>query len=199
MLSQGSLSGSVSGPTPYPTTTSRRPAARPNTSASGLASGRKSRAASSIGAGERPQVICAVSEARGVSPSIGIAFFNISTGEAILSQINDTQFYIKTVHKIQVFEPSKILLTSSSCKAGNKSALLAVIETDIPDVPVVPLDRHYWSESAGLEFIDALAFREDISSIKFALQGKFYATSAFSAVCLAIAHVLHAATFSYFG
>ena len=125
-----------------------------------------------------------MSEARGVSPSIGIALVNISTGEAVLSQINDTQFYIKTIHKIQVFEPSKILLISSSWKHSDKSALLAVIEADIPDVPIFALDRRYWSESAGLDFIETLAFREDISSIKFALRGKFYATSAFSAVGL---------------
>jgi DNA mismatch repair protein MSH4 len=159
---------------------------RPRTAASRFStrSRQTSRTASSIGGGEKHQVICAVSEGRGVSPSVGIAFVNISTGEAILSQINDTQFYIKTIHKIQVFEPSKILLTKSSCPPSPKSMLFTLIEDDLPGVPVVSLDRRYWTEAAGLDFIQTLALSNDVAAIKFAVEGKFYAICAFSAVCL---------------
>lgn len=145
-------------------------------------SGRRSRAASSIGASEGHHIICAVSEARGVAPSVGIAFVNVSTGEAVLSQICDNQSYIKTTHKLTVFEPSRILIVSTACPPNQKSSLCATIEEELPGVPIVALDRRYWSETAGLEFIQALAFREDVEAIKVAIEGNFYATCSFSAV-----------------
>lgn len=145
-------------------------------------SGRRSRAASSVGASEGHHIICAVSEARGVAPSVGIAFVNVSTGEAILSQICDNQSYVKTTHKLTVFEPSRILIVSTACPPNQKSSLYATIEEELPGVPIVALDRRYWSETAGLEFIQALAFKEDVEAIKVAIEGNFYATCSFSAV-----------------
>lgn len=145
-------------------------------------SGRRSRAASFIGASEGHQIICAVSEARGVAPSVGIAFVNVSTGEAILSQICDNQSYVKTTHKLTVFEPSRILIVSTACPPNQKSSLCATVEEELPGVPIVALDRRYWSETAGLEFIQALAFKQDVEAIKVAIEGNFYATCSFSAV-----------------
>lgn len=150
------------------------------------ANGRRSRAASSIGGSEGHQIICAVSEARGVVPSVGIALINVSTGEAVLSQICDNQSYVKTTQKLTVFEPSKVLIISSACPPSPKSSLCATIEEELPGVPIVPLDRKYWSETAGLELIQALAFKEDVEAIKVAIQGNYYATSAFSAVCFLV-------------
>ncbi|KAJ4410613.1 MutS protein msh4 [Gnomoniopsis sp. IMI 355080] len=144
-------------------------------------SGRRSRAASSIGGGEASHIICAVSEARGIAPSVGIAFVNVSTGEAVLSQICDNQSYVKTIHKVTVFEPSQILIVSTACPPNPKSCLCSTIEEELPGVPVVPLNRKYWSETAGLEFLQALAFKEDIEAIKVAIEGNFYATCSFSA------------------
>lgn len=145
-------------------------------------SGRRSGAASSIGASEGHQIICAVSEARGVAPSVGIAFVNVSTGEAVLSQICDNQSYVKTTHKLTVFEPSRILIVSTACPPNHQSSLCATIEEELPGVPIIALDRRYWSETAGLEFIQALAFKEDVEAIKVAIEGNFYATCSFSAV-----------------
>lgn len=147
-------------------------------------SGRRSGAASSIGASEGHQIICAVSEARGVAPSVGIAFVNVSTGEAVLSQICDNQSYVKTTHKLTVFEPSRVLIVSTACPPNHKSTLCATIEEELPGVPIIALDRRYWSETAGLEFIQALAFKEDVEAIKVAIEGNFYATCSFSAVRL---------------
>lgn len=143
----------------------------------------RSRATSYIGTSESNQVVCAVAEARGVSPSVGIAHFNVSTGEAVLSQICDTQFYIKTATKLQIVEPSRVLVVSTSCPPQPKSTLYNVIEEQLPGVRLVPLDRKYWNETAGLEYIQSLAFREDVEAIKVAIEGNFYATCSFSAVC----------------
>lgn len=167
--------------TPYTPRSVRTP--RRSTTGTSAVSGRGSRSASTIGASENPQIICAVSEARGVTPSVGVAFVNISTGEAVLSQICDTQFYIKALHKISLFEPTCILIISTSCPPNPKSSLYASIEENCPGIRLVPLDRKYWSENTGLEYIHIHAFREDVEAIKVALDGNFYSTCAFSAVC----------------
>ncbi|KAJ2991040.1 hypothetical protein NUW58_g2667 [Xylaria curta] len=160
------------------TTSSRPPGQRRQAS---TASGRKSRANSSIWGSDSHIVVCAVTEARGVTPSVGLSFVNITTNEAVLSQICDTQFYVRTIHKIQMYEPSTILMVNTALPPNPKSNLLSIIEAELPGTTIEPLDRKYWSEHAGLESIQALAFRDDLEAIKVAVGGNFYATCAFAA------------------
>lgn len=148
------------------------------------ASGRKSRASSSyLGPSDAQNIICAVSEARGVSPSVGVAFVNASLGEVTLSQICDTQTYVKTVNKIQIMEPSRIIFMSTACPPIATSSLFTVVEENVPGGQLEALDRSVWSEKAGWEYIEKLAFDDDIESLKVATEGKNYATASFSAVC----------------
>lgn len=146
------------------------------------ASGRKSRTTSSVWGTDSHEIVCGVSEARGVSPTVGLAFVNITTNEAVISQICDSQFYVKTIHKIQMYQPSTILIVNTAFPPNSKSSLLSIIEEEFPDTPIEPLDRKYWSENVGLEFIQTLAFREDLEAIKVAIEGNFYATCSFAAV-----------------
>lgn len=169
--------------TSYRSTTSNSRVKRVATPAPSTISGRKSRCASSIGGSEHHEIICAVSEARGVTPSVGVVFVNVSTGEANLSQICDTQFYIRTLHQITVYDPSRILLVSTTFPPNPISTLYNMILETFPSTPLVPLDRKYWSEQMGLEYLQTLAFRDDVESIKVAIEGNFYATCSLSAVC----------------
>lgn len=164
---------------PHPGT-SRPSTARPST-------GRRSRAGSTrstIGGVESQQIICAVSEGRGVSPTVGLAFVNISTGEAVLSQICDNQFYARTLNKLTVFEPTEILIVSTSGPPNPKSKMYSIIEVNILGARIVTVDRRYWSEGAGLEYIQQLAFLEDVEATKVAIGGNYFATCCFAAVCV---------------
>lgn len=152
-------------------------------------SGRRSRAASSLGGSEGHQIICAISESRGIVPTVGVAFINFSTGEAVLSEICDNQSFVKTINKLTIFEPSKVLIISTASPPHPRSSLYSTIEEELPDAPIVPLDRKYWSGNTGLEFIQALAFKEDIEAIKVAVDRKFYALSSFCAVSLPKLHL----------
>ena len=143
---------------------------------------RSRRAGSVIGGGDSQQIICAVSEARGVSPTVGLAFVNISTGEAVLSQICDNQFYVRTCHKIQVFEPTEILIMSTSSPPNLKSKMYSVLEEEVIGSRITALDRRYWSENAGLDYIQQLAFSEDVEAIKVAIGGNYFATCCLAAV-----------------
>jgi DNA mismatch repair protein MSH4 len=158
--------------TAYPSIT-RPSTAHPST-------GRRSRAGSIIGGGDSQQIICAVSEARGISPTVGLAFVNISTGEAVLSQMCDSQFYVRTLNKLQIFDPTEILIISTAGPPNPKSKM---IEENIPGARITTIDRKYWSEPTGLEYIDQFAFSEDVQAIKVAIGGNYFATCSFAAVC----------------
>ncbi|ROT37153.1 muts domain V [Sodiomyces alkalinus F11] len=130
---------------------------------------------------EASQVICALSEARGVTPSVGAAFVNISTSEVILTHISDSQFYSKTIHKLHVLEPSRILLLASAGSANPKSHMRPMIEENVPSARIIFFDRKHWSESAGEQYLDTLAPRDDAETVKVAIHGNFYTTCAFAA------------------
>ncbi|KAK5107362.1 hypothetical protein LTR62_001342 [Meristemomyces frigidus] len=136
---------------------------------------------STLGA-ENQDIVCAVSESRGISPTVGLAFVNLDTGEAVLSQISDTQTYVRTIHKLMVFNPSNILIVSNA--SSPKSKLFSIIEETIAEIRcnLTMLDRRYWAETTGLEYIQQLAFSEDVEALKTAVSGNYYAVCCFASV-----------------
>jgi DNA mismatch repair protein MSH4 len=154
--------------------TTRPSTTRPST-------GRPRTGVSTLGA-ENQEIICAVSESRGISPTVGLAFVNLDTGEAVLSQISDSQTYIRTVHKLVVFNPSIILIVSTA--SSPKSKLFSIIEDSLEQINsnITTLDRRYWAENTGLDYIKQLAFAEDVDSLKTAVSGNYYAVCCFAAV-----------------
>ena len=164
---------------PRRSSTARPGIVRPSTARP--SAGRRSRAGSTIG-GEYQKIICAISEGRGVTPTVGLSFVNISTGEAVLSQICDNQFYARTLNKLQVFEPTEILIVSTSGPPNIKSTMYQIVEENILGAKIITVDRKYWSETTGLEYIQQLAFVEDVEAIKVAIGGNYFATCCFCAV-----------------
>lgn len=119
---------------------SERPwTARPTTTATSIAS---------------QEVICAVSESRGVSPTVGLAFVNLSTSEAVLCQICDSQSYVKTINEIGVFEPSELIFMN----AATQSKLYCIVQGNLPELTITCIDRRYWSERAAHDYVEMLAF-----------------------------------------
>jgi DNA mismatch repair protein MSH4 len=126
--------------------------------------------------------VCAVSESRGISPTVGLAFVNIDTGEAVLCQICDSQTYVRTIHKLRVYGPSEILIVTTA--ASPRSKLFSIIEENLPalDSKITLLDRRYWAETSGLEYIQQLAFKEDVEAIKVSVGGNYFAVCCTAAV-----------------
>ncbi|KAH7077239.1 muts domain V-domain-containing protein [Paraphoma chrysanthemicola] len=164
----------------YNTTTSR-----PGTHRGG--SGRPSTArprtgASTVARIEAQQFVCAIAESRGISPTVGLAFVNLDTAEAVLCQICDSQTYVRTIHKLKVYGPSEILIASTT--ASPKSKLYSIIEENAEEIgsKLTLLDRRYWAEPTGFEYISSLAFREDVEAIKISVTGNYYAVCCIAAV-----------------
>lgn len=166
--------------TSYPgrSTTSATP--RPTTSRStiGRSRGRPQTTTSTTGGNQ--QLICAISESRGISPVVGLAFVNLSTSEAVLCQISDNQAYVRTIQKLSVYEPSELLVMNTA--AQPKSKMYLALETTLPGLRMITIDRKYWSETAGIEYIQQLAFKEDVEAIKVSVEGSFYAICCIAAV-----------------
>lgn len=141
--------------------------------------GRPRTAASTIGGDQ--QIICAINESRGLSPVVGLAFVNLSTTEAVLCQISDNQTYVKTVHKLSCLEPTEVLIMTTA--AQPKSKLYSVIEGNLPHIHINPIDRKYWAETTGMDYIQQLAFKQDLEALKVAVEGNYYAICCFAAVC----------------
>ncbi|KAF2710446.1 hypothetical protein K504DRAFT_481523 [Pleomassaria siparia CBS 279.74] len=162
------------------TSTGRRSAGRPETSRPGTARPRTS--VSTIARIEAQQVVCAVTESRGISPTVGLAFVNLDTGEAVLCQICDSQTYVRTVHKLRVYGPTEILIVATA--SSPKSKLYSIIEENLEVIgsTLTLLDRRYWAESTGLEYIQSLAFLEDVEAFKISVSGNYYAVCSIAAV-----------------
>jgi DNA mismatch repair protein MSH4 len=164
----------------YTTTTSRPGTRRGGTGRPSTA--RPKTSASTIARIEAQHVVCAVAESRGISPTVGLAFVNLDTAEAVLCQICDSQTYVRTIHKLKVYGPSEILIVSTA--ASPKSKLFSIIEENLEDIgcKLTLLDRRYWAETIGLEYIQSLAFKEDIEAIKISVAGNYYAVCCIAAV-----------------
>ena len=145
-------------------------------------------ALSTLGTSNDQQIICAMSESRGISPVVGLAFVNLTTSEAVLCQISDNQTYTRTIHKLWVFDPSEILFMNTAAQPS--SHLYSAVENHrprlLPHARIIVIDRKYWSESSGQELIQTLAFTQDVEALKVSLGGNFYATCCFAAVCCQI-------------
>ncbi|KAI9788486.1 MAG: MutS protein msh4 [Piccolia ochrophora] len=63
-----------------------------------------------------------------------------------------------------------------------KSKMCSIIEENLAGTKVVELDRRYWAENSGLDFIQKLAFLEDVETIKVAVEGNYFATCCIAAV-----------------
>ena len=139
-------------------------------------------AATSTGYGEN-EITCAITESRGITPTIGLSFVNLTTSEAVLCQFTDTQTYARTCHKITVFNPTEIIYMNTA----SDSKLIAIIkenlEVEANDILMTEIDRRYWADGAGHEYIDHLAFPDDLKSLKMSLEGNYYAVCCFGAVC----------------
>ena len=66
--------------------------------------------------------------------------------------------------------------------AQPKSKLYSVIERNLPHIAVNPIDRKHWAETKGMEYIQQLAFKQDLEALKVAVEGNYYSICCFAAV-----------------
>lgn len=175
-------SRSGSAPVTRGVSNSRHPS-RPTTSRGYTASRSRPRTVATSTGYVDNEIICAISESRGISPTVGLSFVNLSTSEAVLCQFTDTQTYARTCHKIKVFAPSEILYMSTAADSKLISIVIENLDVERADILMTSIDRKYWSESSGHDYVQHLAFPDDLESLKLSISGSYFAICCFSAVC----------------
>ncbi|RMD44352.1 hypothetical protein DV735_g811, partial [Chaetothyriales sp. CBS 134920] len=138
-------------------------------------------AATSTGYGDN-DIICALTEARGIPPVVALSFVNLTTSEAVLCQFTDTQTYPRTCLKIKVFSPTEIIFTSTTAESKLVSIVAENADVESGGTPMTNIDRRYWSESSAHEYVERLSIPGDLDPLKLSLEANYYATCCFGAV-----------------
>lgn len=128
------------------------------------------------------KVFCSIYEGKSsVDVNVGLCFFNIATGEITLSTILDSQTYVRTIHKIHVFEPSDILAPEHYIgPPGNK--LTVILKSNVSqEIRFHGVDKRFFNSNEGLENIQKLAFEKDLNYLKQELGDKQNALCALAA------------------
>ncbi|KAG2127170.1 uncharacterized protein EDB93DRAFT_1257258 [Suillus bovinus] len=119
--------------------------------------------------------VIALIESRGIAHEVGMAALDKDTGRVMLIQLSDCSTYVKTLHQMHVHTPCMILvpdtfissanksLTSSTSSTRVSSSSLSVqfIREEFPQVPIEPVSRKYWNDSAGYQFIAQFCVEDD--------------------------------------
>jgi DNA mismatch repair protein MSH4 len=127
-------------------------------------------------------IVCAITESRGVTPVIGIALLNLSTCETILWQINDGTQYTRTLETISVYEPQIIVIPAFGNTATKMSSIIEACYGDISRLESI--DRQYFTEASGIELLQQLARPEDYEAMRTqSLTVNYFAVCCFAAVC----------------
>lgn len=137
-----------------------------------------SSATSSTGA----SVIVAVVEGRGLARGeIGIASLNLKCPELVLSQFADTGTYAKVITKIHNLVPLEILMPDTASDKGKGTKLFRLISENFLGVAFTAIQRKYFNERKGLEYIQQLCAPE-FGTVLMEVQAKYYCLAAAAAL-----------------
>uniref|UniRef100_A0A8C2ZWZ7 MutS homolog 4 n=1 Tax=Cyclopterus lumpus TaxID=8103 RepID=A0A8C2ZWZ7_CYCLU len=127
-------------------------------------------------------VIVAVVEGRGLARGeIGMASLNLKCPELILSQFADTGTYAKVITKIHILVPLEILMPDTTSEKGKGTKLFSLITANFPGVAFTAIQRKYFNERKGLEYIQQLCAPE-FGTVLMEVQAKYYCLAAAAAL-----------------
>ncbi|XP_034433272.1 mutS protein homolog 4 isoform X3 [Hippoglossus hippoglossus] len=127
-------------------------------------------------------VIVAVVEGRGLARGeIGMASLNLKCPELVLCQFADTGTYAKVITKIHILVPLEILMPDTASEKGKGTKLFKLITENFPCVAFTAIQRKYFNERKGLEYIQQLCAPE-FGTVLMEVQAKYYCLAAAAAL-----------------
>ncbi|XP_064929347.1 mutS protein homolog 4 isoform X4 [Columba livia] len=127
-------------------------------------------------------VIAAVVEGRGLARGeVGMASIDLKNPEMILSQFADNTTYAKVITKLKILTPLEIIMSNTACDTGNTTKLFSLITEHFKNVTFTTVQRKYFNETKGLEYIEQLCASE-FSTIFMEVQSKYYCLAAAAAL-----------------
>ncbi|XP_074077248.1 mutS protein homolog 4 isoform X2 [Macrotis lagotis] len=127
-------------------------------------------------------VIVAVVEGRGLARGeIGIASIDVKSPQIVLSQFPDNSTYTKVITKLKILAPMEIIMSNTACVVGNSTKLFTLITENFKNVTFTTIQRKYFSEAKGLEYIEQLCTTE-FNTVLMEVQSKYYCLAAVAAL-----------------
>ncbi|XP_027857440.1 mutS protein homolog 4 [Xiphophorus couchianus] len=137
---------------------------------------------SSVSTTSGASVIVAVVEGRGLARGeIGMASIDLKCPELVLSQFADTGTYAKVITRLHILMPMEILMPDTASEKGKWTKLFKLITENFPGVNLTAIQRKYYNEKKGMEYIQQLCAPE-FGTVLMEVQAKYY--------CLATAAAL---------
>ncbi|XP_033614120.1 mutS protein homolog 4 isoform X3 [Fukomys damarensis] len=119
-----------------------------------------------------PSVIVAVVEGRGLARGeIGMASVDLKCPQIVLSQFADNTTYAKVITKLNILSPLEIIMSNTACVVGNSTKLFTLITENFKNVNFTTIQRKYFNETKGLEYIEQLCIAE-FSTVLLEVQSK---------------------------
>ncbi|CAG9812751.1 unnamed protein product [Phaedon cochleariae] len=128
------------------------------------------------------RIIVALTEGRGEARcEIGIAAISVSMPFLILCQISDSQNYINTLTKINILNPSEILVPNTFVEHFSGNRLINKVKERFPNLKYVGVPRSTYNKLNGFEMLNNLCI-PSLNGILLVLQHRYYALAAASAL-----------------
>ncbi|KAM4642188.1 mutS protein homolog 4 [Discoglossus pictus] len=137
---------------------------------------------SAVSAQAAASVIVAVVEGRGLARGeVGMASIDLKNPQVVLSQFADNTIYVKIVTKLKILAPLEILMSNTACDRGNSTKLFNLISENFKNVSFTTVQRKYFNETKGLEYIEQLCAPE-FNTVVMEVQSKYYCLAAVAAL-----------------
>ncbi|XP_055328886.1 mutS protein homolog 4-like [Paramacrobiotus metropolitanus] len=132
----------------------------------------------------QPGVIVALAEGRGVAHGeIGLATIDMRTSVVELGQYADTASYMRTIIKLNVLEPSVVVISETMTSADHPSPLYIILrELHFHGGPnVITVQRKHFNEGFGMDKVKKLNLLDE-SKLETELASKYYCLASFAAL-----------------
>lgn len=135
---------------------------------------------------EDTRVIVAIVEGRGLARGeIGISSMDLKGSTILLSQFSDGSNYYKVMTKLHGFHPIEILLPDT---AYEQSTLYEAISAKYPVTELVRVQRKYFNETKGLQYVKQLC-AVPYESVEMEVRSKYYCLAATAALLKYIEYI----------
>ncbi|XP_015421672.1 PREDICTED: mutS protein homolog 4 [Myotis davidii] len=110
-----------------------------------------------------------------------MASIDLKSPQIILSQFADNTTYAKVITKLKILSPLEIIMSNTACVVGNSTKLFTLITENFKNVNFTTVQRKYFNETKGLEYIEQLCIAE-FSTVLMEVQSKYYCLAAVAAL-----------------
>ncbi|GMM38326.1 MutS family protein [Saccharomycopsis crataegensis] len=125
------------------------------------------------------KVLCSITESQALAPIVGIAFLFLATGELIVSCIKDSQTYIRTIHKIQVYSPTEIMIPTGLAQSN----LMAILESNLSaEVKITLISKNQFTCDNPMSLIQKYTFSDDFIKLRLELVNQVYGLNSIVAI-----------------